>query len=220
MIARILTASLLVFALTSFGYAQESVPAPAEAAITNASASTAAEPAAAPAVARAAAIVVDPKDYRIGPEDLLDILVWKNPELTRLVPVRPDGKISMPLVNDVVAAGLTPNELRAVLTEGISKFINPAPEVSVMVREFHSFKVSVLGRVRMPGQYEVKTEARVTDMLARAQGFAEFADEGSIRVIRYVNGKPTSIKFKYGDATRGVEGADFLVQPGDTIHVD
>jgi polysaccharide biosynthesis/export protein len=220
MIARILTASLLVFGLTSFGYAQESVPAPAEAAITNASAtSTAAAAADAPAVA--AAVVVDPRDYKIGPEDRLSISVWKNEDLSWVGPVRPDGKISLPLVHDIAVAGLTTAQLRAQVTERIGTFINPAPEVSVSVLEVHSFKVSVLGRVRMPGQYEVKNgQARVTDMLARAQGFADFANQGSIRVVRYINGKPTAIKFKYDDATRGVEGADFLVQPNDSIYVD
>jgi polysaccharide export outer membrane protein len=215
MIARYLTVSILALGLASTGYAQEAAPAPAEAAVTNASASAAsAAPVAAP-------VVVDPSDYKIGPEDRLSISVWKNDDLSWVGPVRPDGKISLPLVHDIAVAGLTTNELRAQVTERIGTFIKPAPEVSVSVLEVHSFKVSVLGRVRMPGQYEVKNgHARVSDMLARAQGFADFADKGSVRVVRFVNGKPTPIKYKYDDATRGVEGADFLVQPGDTIYVD
>jgi polysaccharide biosynthesis/export protein len=218
MIARFLTASVFALGLASLGYAQEAAPAPAEAAVTNASASS---PASAPAPVAAAPLVVDPRDYKIGPEDRLSISVWKNADLSWQGPVRPDGKISLPLVNDIAVEGLTTSELRAQLTERIGTFIKPAPEVSVSILEVHSFKVSVLGRVRMPGQYEVKNgQARVTDMLARAQGFAEFADIGSIRVVRYVNGKPKQIKFKYDDATRGVEGADFLVQPGDSIYVD
>lgn len=218
MIARCLTASVFVLGLTGLVSAQEAAPAPAEAAVTGASAS-----AAAPAAARtpAAPVVVDPGDYKIGPEDRLNVSVWKNDDLSWVGPVRPDGKISLPLVNDIAVAGLTTNEVRAQVTERLATFINPAPEVSVSVLEVHSFKVSVLGRVRMPGQYEVKNgQARVSDMLARAQGFADFADEGSIRVVRYIDGKPTAIKFNYGDATRGKEGADFLVQPGDTIYVD
>jgi polysaccharide export outer membrane protein len=219
MIARFLTASVFALGLPSLGYAQEAAPAPAEAAVTNASASASA-PAAAPAPA-AAAIVTDPRDYKIGPEDRLSISVWKNDDLSWVGPVRPDGKISLPLVHDIAVAGLSAAEVRAQVLERIGTFIKPAPEVSVSVLEVHSFKVSVLGRVRMPGQYEVKNgQARVTDMLARAQGFADFADIGSIRVVRYIDGKPTAIKFKYGDATRGVEGADFLVQPGDSIYVD
>src|SRR5207247_7846788 len=86
-------------------------------------------------------------DYRIGPEDVLDISVWNNTALSRVVPVRPDGKISLPLLNDVQAAGLTPIELRDDLNKRLVEFI-PTPEVSVVVREVHSFKVSVLGQVK------------------------------------------------------------------------
>ena len=83
-------------------------------------------------------------EYRIGPEDMLDISVWNNSAISRTVPVRPDGKISLPLVNDVQAAGLTPNQLRSVLLKKLAEYV-PSPEVSVIVREVHSFKVSVIG---------------------------------------------------------------------------
>jgi polysaccharide biosynthesis/export protein len=221
MIARILTASVLVLGLASLGYAQENAPASAAAAVTTAApAATDAVPAPAAAPASAmAAVVVDPKDYRIGPEDVLDVLVWKNPELSRTVPVRPDGKISLALVNDIVASGLTANELRAQLTDRYSQFIQ-APEVSVIIKEIHSFKVSVQGNVRMAGQFEVKSQATVLDMIARAQGFNEFADKGDIRVLRTTNGKTQAIKFKFNDATDGREGANFLVLPGDVIVVN
>src|SRR5688500_3191285 len=112
MIARFLTTSVFVLGLASLGYAQEAAPAPAEAAVTNASASASAPAAPAPA---AAAIVVDPRDYKIGPEDRLSISVWKNADLTWQGPVRPDGKISLPLVNDIAVEGLTTSELRAQL---------------------------------------------------------------------------------------------------------
>ena len=219
MIARFLSASLLVVGVTSLGYAQESAPAPApaEAVIGNAVA-----PAGEAAVASrppAAPVAVDPRDYRIGPEDLLAILVWKNAELSRTVPVRPDGKISLPLVNDIVASGLTANELKAQLTERLAPYIQ-APEVSVIVQEVHSFKVSVQGNVRMSGQYEIKSQATVLDMISKAQGFNEFADKGSIRVIRTVNGKTQAFKFNYNDAIDGRQGANFLVQPGDIIVVN
>src|SRR5512147_1640413 len=88
--------------------------------------------------------VQDVVDYRIGPEDVLDISVWNNAAISRTVPVRPDGKISLPLVNDVQAGGLTPTQLRTVLIKKLSEFV-PSPEVSVIVREVHSFKVSVIG---------------------------------------------------------------------------
>jgi polysaccharide export outer membrane protein len=214
MIARILGASVLAVGLTSPGFAQESAPAPAAAN---------AVPAAGEAVVASrppvAPVVVDPNDYRIGTEDLLSILVWKNAELTQVVPVRPDGKISLPLVNDIVASGLTVNELKAQLTEKLSPYIQ-APEVSVIVREVHSFKVSVQGTVKMPGQYEVKSRATVLDMLARAQGFTDFADKGSVRVLRTVNGRTQVIRINYNDAIDGKENANPVVQPGDIIVVN
>src|SRR5229473_3377619 len=89
------------------------------------------------------------EDYKIGPEDVLDIAVWNNTAISRTVPVRPDGKISLPLLNEVQAAGLTPPELRDVLTKRLADYI-PSPEVSIIVREVHSFKVSVLGEIKTP----------------------------------------------------------------------
>ena len=221
MIARFLSASVLVVGVTSLGYAQESAPAPAPAAA-EAVIGNAVAPAGEAVVASrppAAPVVVDPRDYRIGPEDVLEISVWKNAELSRVVPVRPDGKISLPLVNDIVVSGLTTNELRAQLAERLSPYIQ-APEVAVSVREVHSFKVSVQGNVRMSGQYEIKSQATVLDMISKAQGFNEFADKGSIRVLRTVNGKTQAIKFNYNDAIDGRQGANFLVQPDDIIVVN
>src|SRR5206468_8090696 len=95
-------------------------------------------------------------EYRIGPEDLLDIAVWNNPAISRTMPVRPDGKISLPLLNEVQAAGLTPPQLRDVLMKRLTDYM-PSPEVSVIVREVHSFKVSVIGEVKTPGRYELKS---------------------------------------------------------------
>ncbi|HVG53290.1 MAG TPA: polysaccharide biosynthesis/export family protein [Vicinamibacterales bacterium] len=178
---------------------------------------------AAPAAARAAdAVTVDPRDYRIGPEDVLDINVWKNEELSReRIPVRPDGKISHPLINDINVAGLTTNQVKAELTARFSQFIEN-PEVSIVVREIHSPKVSVLGNVRMPGYFELKTpDVKVLDIIARAQGFNEFADKGNIKVIRRgPNGTETAIDFKYNDAVNGRNGANFVVQAGDVVFVN
>src|SRR2546425_11011259 len=104
-------------------------------------------------------------DYRIGPEDLLDIAVWNNASISRTVPVRPDGKISLPLLNDVQAAGLTPIQLREVLIKKLAEY-TPTPEVSVIIREVHSFNVSVIEEVRRPGRHELKSRATVLDALA------------------------------------------------------
>jgi len=163
---------------------------------------------------------VDPKDYRIGPEDILDINVWRNPELSReRVPVRPDGKISHPLLNDIDVAGKTTSQLRAEITERlIASNTLENPEVSVVVREIHSPKVSVSGNVRMPGLFELKDpNVTVLDMIAKAQGLNEFADKGAIKVIR--RGDKGAIDFKYNDAINGRNNANFIVQAGDVIIV-
>jgi polysaccharide export outer membrane protein len=97
-----------------------------------------------------------PEAYRIGPEDMLHISVWKNEAMSKIVPVRPDGKISLPLVNDVQAAGLTALELRQELTQKLAEYI-PNPEVSVIVSDVRSFKVSVMGEVARPGRFELKS---------------------------------------------------------------
>jgi polysaccharide export outer membrane protein len=179
-----------------------------------------APPAAAPPARVVEPVRVDPKDYRIGPEDILDINVWKNPELSReRVPVRPDGKISHPLLNDIEVAGKTTNQLRAEIAERlVASNTLENPEVSVVVREIHSPKVSVSGNVRMPGLFELKDpNVTVLDMIAKAQGLNEFADKGSIKVIR--RGEKGAIDFKYNDAINGRNNANFIVQAGDVIIV-
>ncbi len=119
-----------------------------------------------PRAAPPGAIAV-PGDYKIGPEDLLDVAVWNNTAISRAVPVRPDGKISLPLLNDVQAAGLTPMQLREALAKKLTDYM-PTPEVSVIVKEVHSFKVSVLGEVKKAGQYELKSRTTVLDVVALA----------------------------------------------------
>src|SRR2546427_12558563 len=92
--------------------------------------------------------------YTIGPDDVLDIAVWNNTAISRSVPVRPDGKISLPLLNDVQAAGLSAMQLRDALTKKLAEYV-PTPEVSIIVREVRSFKVSVIGEIKTPGRYEL-----------------------------------------------------------------
>ncbi len=235
MIARFVTVSaVLLFAAgcgatrSDVAFTPDQAPAPAEAPLGSASATGAPaapiveRPAAAPAPATAAEpapVAVDAGTFRIGPEDVLDVYVRNDRELNRVVPVRPDGKISLPLVNDVQAAGLTTDELRMQLMERFRKFFEN-PEVSVGLREMHSFKVSVQGNVRMPGQYEVKSQQTVLELLSRAQGFNEFADKGSIRVVRRAEGREEALRFRYNDAINARDGANFPVQPGDIIIVD
>ncbi len=135
------------------------------------------------AAAATAALESAPVEYRIGAEDVIEVSVWRNDSVGRVVPVRPDGMISLPLLNDVQAAGLTPMELRQALTDKLAAFIS-RPEVSVIVREVHSAKVSVLGEVAHPGRYELHGPTTVLEILARAGGLSPFATKSQIVVLR------------------------------------
>jgi len=156
--------------------------------------------------------------YQIGPEDVLDISVWKNPELSRTVPVRPDGKVSLPLVNDIQASGLTPSDLREQVTPRLAEFV-PAPEVSVIVREVHSRKVAVVGAVKTPGRYELKSPMTVLEVIALAQGLTDFASRDRIVVLRQNGATATRIPFNYRKIADGAEQENFFVRPGDIIVV-
>ena len=159
---------------------------------------------------------IAPEAYRIGPEDLLQISVWKNEALTRLVPVRPDGKISLPLLNDVQAGGLTALELREILARKLADYM-PSPEVSVIVSEVRSFKVSVIGEVAKPGRYELKSWTTVLDVLAMAGGFTQFASRSRI-VILHADGKAMKrIPFNYNRVAG--EQENFYLRNGDIILV-
>jgi polysaccharide export outer membrane protein len=229
----------------SIAYAQETLPTPSQAGVTAttgaaasavtatpaveaATAPDAAAPAAAPApvpapkappIVRSSSAVDMSKEYLIGPEDVLDITVWKNcPDLCRTVPVRPDGKLSLPLVNDVQASGLTPMDLRQHLTDQLSEYL-PSPEVSVIVREVHNFKVAVVGSVKMPGDYEIKSQATVLELIARAQGLTEFANRDKVVVLRQNGTKTERIKFNYRKVAEGDDQDNFYVRAGDIIVV-
>jgi polysaccharide export outer membrane protein len=157
--------------------------------------------------------------YLIGPEDVLDIAVWKNTEISRTVPVRPDGKISLPLLNDVQAAGLTPMQLRETVTKALGAYM-PDPTVSVLVREVHSFKVTVVGHVKAPGRYEVKDRATVLDVLALAGGPNEYAARGRITILRAAVQIPfpyDRVLSKTGAKAKGPD--NFCLKPGDVIVV-
>lgn len=158
-------------------------------------------------------------DYRIGPEDVLEIAVWNNTAVSRTVPVRPDGKISLPLLNDIQAAGRTPMQVRDALVHKLKEYM-PTPEVSVIVREVHSFKVSVVGEVRRPGRHELRGQATVLDVLALAEGFGDFAARGKIVVLRPNGDTVTHITFNYNKVLSN-NGAmeNFFLQPGDIIVV-
>jgi polysaccharide export outer membrane protein len=161
--------------------------------------------------------------YVIGPEDVLEIAVWGNADVTRTVPVRPDGKISLPLLNDVQAAGLTPMQLRAALTSSLERYM-PAPLLSVIVRDVHSFKVTVIGQVKTPGRYELRSRTTVLDVLAMAGGLTQYAARARITILRHEAERVRELPYDLEKITtrtglKNVGQENFCVQPGDIIIV-
>ncbi len=157
-------------------------------------------------------------DYRIGTGDVLDIVVWENEKLSRSVPVRPDGWISLPLVNDVRAAGLTPMELQAQLATRLTEYIS-SPVVSVIVTSVYGFKVSVLGEVRSPGRYAFDGPATVLDAIASAGGFNEYASKDDTYLLRPEQGGYDRIPIKYSQVSREGAGVNVVLKPGDIVIV-
>ena len=158
-------------------------------------------------------------NYVIGAEDVLDISVWKEPEVSRVVPVRPDGKISLPLLNDVQAAGLTPAQLTAQLTESLKKYVTD-PQVTVIVKTINSQRFYILGEVLKPGAFAMLPGMTVLQALSSAGGFTPFAKMKSIYVLREESGKKVKYPFNYKEAISGKNAQqDILLKPGDTIVV-
>ncbi len=169
-----------------------------------------------PAAVQTAAAV---EDYKIGPQDVLRIDVWKEAELTRTVPVRPDGKISLPLLNDVQAAGLTPAQLANVITEGLKKFIN-SPQVTVTVNEINSRRVYVTGEVAHAGAFPLLPNMTVLQALSSSGGFTQFAKTKAIYVLRVEDGKQVKHPFNYKEVLAGrKQDENIALQPGDVIVV-
>jgi polysaccharide export outer membrane protein len=174
-------------------------------------------PGAAPAAAAAAAAAAD--EYVIGPEDVLGIVFWHEKDLSADAVVRPDGRISLPLLNEVDAAGLTPSRLRARLTEEARRYVED-PTVSVVVRQINSRKVYVTGEVARPGVYPLTGQMTVLQVLAIAGGLREYADTKNIVVMRAENGRSVSFTFNYDDVSKGKRLTQNLeLRPGDTIVV-
>jgi polysaccharide export outer membrane protein len=158
-------------------------------------------------------------NYRIGAQDVLRIDVWKEAEVSRSVPVRPDGKISLPLLNDVQASGLTAMELANNITEGLKKFIN-SPQVTVTVSEINSRRVYVTGEVNGPGAYPLLPNMTVLQAITGARGFTQFARMKNIYVLRTENGRQVKHPFNYKNVIKGISSEDNItLQPGDTIVV-
>jgi polysaccharide biosynthesis/export protein len=156
-------------------------------------------------------------NYIIGAQDVLDISVWKEDQLTRTVPVRPDGKISLPLLNDVQASGLTPTQLATQITQDLKKFVTD-PQVTVIVREINSQRVYMLGEIGRAGAYPLLPGMTVLQALSSAGGFTQFANTKKIYVLRVENGKQQKIPFNYKEALNKGD-QNVLLKAGDTIVV-
>ena len=196
------TAALVVLAalLPAAALAQTAAPPPAQATV------------------REAEGAKDPS-YVIGTDDILAIVFWELPTHGAEVVVRPDGKITLPLLNDVQAAGLTPEQLRLAITAAAAKFIRD-PAVSVIVKTINSRKVFVSGQVAKPGPYALTAPTTVLQLLALAGGPTDFAKKKKIAVMRTEDGQTRRIKFNYNDVLDGKNlDQNILLKPGDTVVV-
>lgn len=163
---------------------------------------------------------VDNKTYVIGENDVLDIDVWKEKEISRQVPVRPDGKISLPLIGEMQASGLTPLQLQENVTEHLKTYIDN-PEVTVIVDDPRSHQFNIVGQVARPGAYPLSESMTVLDAIAEAGGFKDFAKETKIYVLRPApGGIRVRILFNYKKVIRGDNlQENVMLKPGDTIVV-
>lgn len=156
--------------------------------------------------------------YVVGPSDVLEVFVWKEEELSTTTTVRPDGRISLPLAGELVAAGKTPRQLQAEVATRLGEYLD-MPVVTVMVKEVNSPTISVLGQVRRPGRYLIPQGTTVLDAIAMSGGFTEFAHPGDVVVLRST---PSGTRRIPVDVRRLIKnGAElFQLRPGDTVHVD
>ena len=181
-------------------------------------------------LSRAAAALPDPQqtakppaqtaDYVIGLEDVLSVNVWKEPELSvKEVVVRPDGKISLPLVSDIQASGLTPKELQSRIAERMKEFV-AAPNVTVVVLKVASQSVSIVGQVARPGVYYLGSPLTVLELLARAGGFREDANTKKIAVVRSEGGRTSHFPFNYKEVSKGQNlQQNIILKNGDVVIV-
>jgi len=162
-------------------------------------------------------VVADSSQYVIGPEDLIYVHVWKEETLSRTVPVRIDGKISLPLIDETQAAGLTPLQLKENLVKRFREFVD-IPNVSVIVMEANSFKVFVSGQVRTPGVVRLRSETSILQLIPMVGGFTEWANEKKILVIRKEEGKEKRLTVNYKRIVAGKD-PNFVLKSGDTVIV-
>jgi polysaccharide export outer membrane protein len=159
-------------------------------------------------------------DYQLGPGDVLEVLVWKNADLSKIVTVRPDGRISLPLIGDVQAAGLTADQVKEIISGKLTEYYREPPSVSLIVQQANSYVIYITGEVQRPAQYQVKRGTTFLQAIALAGGFTPFASTSNILVLRNgnENNKQISIPIRYKDiiSGRNLEN-NVLLKPGDTI---
>lgn len=161
--------------------------------------------------------VQPPPGYTVGVDDELMISVWHEPEFSQAVVVRPDGMITLPLINDIKIVGLSTEELRVLLTEKLKTLVND-PQVTIIVKAIKSLKVFLVGSVGKQGMYPLTSGLTVLELITEGGGLGTFAKSGSIYILRIVNGKQVRIGFNYKKALQG-KGEDILLQSGDKVVV-
>jgi len=158
-------------------------------------------------------------DYRLGPEDVIDVFVWKEPELSTTVTVRPDGKLSLPLANELDATGKTAPELQKEIVERLQVYIKQ-PVVSVIVKQINSLRISVLGEVRRPDIYRIKNRVTVLDAIAMAGGFTDLARPSRVVVLRRTATGTVRIVVDINQVVSDKDGTPFFLEPLDTVYVE
>jgi polysaccharide export outer membrane protein len=161
----------------------------------------------------------DVSEYRIGREDVLEVVVWHEPELTRVVPVRPDGRISLPLVGELEAAGRTPTELQANVTRALAPYVRDGPQVAVLVREINASRVFVLGEVTKPGGFPLRGPLSVMQAIALAGGRTEFAKDEVVWLRQQQAGKTERVSLSFRDLVQGEAAGALWLRPGDVLYV-
>jgi polysaccharide export outer membrane protein len=177
----------------------------------------AADPASAKQAAAGMPGVDPPGGFVIGPEDVLSIIFWRDTDMSTEVTVRPDGKISLSLLNEVQAAGLTPADLGAHLAAESKRFFEN-PNVTVVVKQINSRKVFITGQIVKPGPYALTNATTVLQLISMAGGLRDFADSKNIMIVRSENGRRSSSRFNYKEIGRTL-GQDIELKPGDTVVV-
>jgi polysaccharide biosynthesis/export protein len=160
-----------------------------------------------------------PPDYVIGPDDNLEVIFWRDKDMSAVVSVRPDGRVTLPLLNDIQASGLTPEQLRTAVMTAATKFVED-PNVTVVVKAINSRKVFVTGMVQKAGPYPLMGPTTVMQVLALAGGIQEFADSKNILIMRTENGRPVAYRFNYKEVLKRKNlKQNIELKPGDTVVV-